>query len=163
MHTLTLLASLVGSIVIIVWRIRETQRPVTAVKILAPPLGMSTGFCMFLAPQTRVPVPWGLAAFLVGALFLSYPLVHTSRLTRSGEHVLLRIREDAVRRQIDQAIEADPTLTRLTADLVNDTDIHAACLSVVERSDLSEERGAAEFRAALASIREAEQRLAPIC
>ena len=41
MHTLTLLASLVGSIVIIVWRIRETQRPVTAVKILAPPLGMS--------------------------------------------------------------------------------------------------------------------------
>jgi membrane protein CcdC involved in cytochrome C biogenesis len=90
MHTLTLLASLVGSIVIIVWRIRETQRPVTAVKILAPPLGMSTGFCMFLAPQTRVPVPWGLAAFLVGALFLSYPLVHTSRLTRSGEHVLLK-------------------------------------------------------------------------
>jgi len=79
-----------------------------------------------------------------------------------GVHVLLRIREDAVRRQIDQAIEADPTLTRLTADAVNDVDIHAACLAVVECSDLSEEQGAAEFRAALAAIHEAEQRLAPV-
>ena len=77
-----------------------------------------------------------------------------------GVHVLLRIREDAVRRQV--AIEADPTLTRLTADAVNDADIHAACLAVVECSDLSEEQGAAEFRAALAAIREAEQRLAPV-
>lgn len=78
-----------------------------------------------------------------------------------GVHVLLRIREHAVRRQIDQAIEADPTLTRLTADAVNDADIHAACLAVVEYSNLSEEQGAAEFRGALAAIREAEQRLAP--
>ena len=78
-----------------------------------------------------------------------------------GVHVLLRISEDAVRQQIDQAIEADPTLTSLTADAVNDADIHAACLAVVERSDLSEEQGAAEFRAALAAIRQAEQRLAP--
>jgi hypothetical protein len=79
-----------------------------------------------------------------------------------GVHVLLRIREDAIRQQIDQAIEADPTLTRLTADAVNDADIHAACLAVVERSDLSKEQGAAEFRAALAAIREAEQRLTPV-
>ena len=79
-----------------------------------------------------------------------------------GVHVLLRIREDAVRQQIGQVIEADPTLTLLTADAVNDSDIHAACLAVVECSDLSEEHGAAEFRAALAAIREAEQRLAPV-
>ena len=79
-----------------------------------------------------------------------------------GVHVLLRIREDAVWRQIDQAIEADPTVTRLTAEMVNDSDIHAACLAVVECSDLSEEQGAAEFHAALAAIREAEQRLAPV-
>jgi len=79
-----------------------------------------------------------------------------------GAHVLFRIREDAVRQQIDQAIEADPTLTRLTADAVNDSDIHAGCLAVVECSDLSEEQGAAEFRAALAAIRDAEQRLAPV-
>jgi hypothetical protein len=79
-----------------------------------------------------------------------------------GVHVLLRIREDAVRQQIDQAIEADPTLTRLAADAVNDVDTHAACLAVVECSDLSEEQGAAEFRAALGAIREAEQGLASV-
>ena len=78
----------------------------------------------------------------------------------SGEHVLLRIREDAVREQIGQAIETDPTLTRMTIEMISTADIHAACLAVVERSDLSEERGAAEFRAALAAIRRAEQRRA---
>jgi hypothetical protein len=76
-------------------------------------------------------------------------------------HVLLRIREDAVREQIRQVIETDPLLSRLTAYAVSDADIHDACLAVVERSDLSEEQGAAEFRAALAAIRQAEQRLTP--
>jgi membrane protein CcdC involved in cytochrome C biogenesis len=90
MQTSTLVASLVGSAAILVWRIRETQRPVTAAKILIPPLGMSTGFLMFLAPQTRVPFTWGLLAFLTGALFLAYPLVHTSALTRSGDSILLK-------------------------------------------------------------------------
>jgi hypothetical protein len=72
------------------------------------------------------------------------------------------MREDAVRQQINHAIEPDPTLARLAADAVNDADIHAARLAVVECSDLSEEQGAAEFRAALAAIRDAEQRLAPV-
>jgi hypothetical protein len=61
----------------------------------------------------------------------------------NGAHVLLRVSEDAVRQQIDQAIEADPALTRLTADAVYDADIHAACLAVVECSDLSKEQGGA--------------------
>jgi hypothetical protein len=78
----------------------------------------------------------------------------------NGEHVLLRIREDAVREQIGQAIETDPTLTRLTVEMISDGDIRTACLAIVERSDLSEERGAAEFRAALAAIRHAEQQRA---
>jgi hypothetical protein len=78
-----------------------------------------------------------------------------------GVHVLLRLREDAVREQIGQVIEADLSLTRLTTEAISDADIHAACLAVVERSDLSEEQGAAEFRAALTAIRQAEQLLAP--
>jgi len=81
MQTSTLLGALVGGAALIAWRIRETQRPVTAAKILVPPLGMTTGFCMFLVPQTRVPLLWGGAAFLAGALLLSYPLVRTSTLT----------------------------------------------------------------------------------
>jgi hypothetical protein len=79
----------------------------------------------------------------------------------NGQHVLLRIREDTVREQICQAIETDPTLTRLTANAVSDADIRTACLDVVESIDLSEERGTAEFRAALAAIGHAERRLAP--
>lgn len=78
-----------------------------------------------------------------------------------GAHVLLRIHENAVRERIGQVLEADPALTRLTIEAVSGADIRAACLGVVEHSDLSEEQGAAEFRAALAAIRHAEQRLAP--
>lgn len=78
-----------------------------------------------------------------------------------GTHVLLRIRENFIREQIGQVIEADPSLTRLTTEAISAADIHAACLTVVEHNDLSEEQGAAEFRAVLAAIRLAEQRLAP--
>ena len=57
-------------------------------------------------------------------------------------------------------IATDETLTGLTADAVTDADIHAACCAVVEQTELWEERGAAVFRAALAAIREAQQRRA---
>jgi membrane protein CcdC involved in cytochrome C biogenesis len=90
MQTSTLIGALVGGAAVLAWRIRETQRPVTAAKILLPPAGMTTGFCMFLVPQLRVPFEWGLCAFLCGALFLSYPLVHTSALMRSGNAIHLR-------------------------------------------------------------------------
>jgi membrane protein CcdC involved in cytochrome C biogenesis len=90
MQASTIIATLVGGAAILVWRIRETQRPVTAKKILIPPLGMTTGFSMFLVPQTRVPFTWGLAAFLAGALFLCYPLVLTSKLTKVGDQILLK-------------------------------------------------------------------------
>ncbi len=87
---------------------------------------------------------------------------HEGDVADDWAYVLLRIREHAVRDQIGQVIEADPSLTRLTAEAISDADIRAACLAVVERNDLSEEQGAAEFRAALAAIRQAEQRLAPV-
>lgn len=90
MQTSTVIATLAGSAAVLAWRIRETQRPVTAAKILVPPLAMASGFCMFLVPQTRVPFTWGVAAFLAGAAFLSYPLVRTSALTRSGDAILLK-------------------------------------------------------------------------
>lgn len=78
--------------------------------------------------------------------------------TVDGVHVLLRLHEGAVRAQVRVVIETDPTLTHLAADAVSDTDIHAACLAVVEHGDFSEQQGAAEFRAALAAIRKAERR-----
>jgi hypothetical protein len=57
-------------------------------------------------------------------------------------------------------IESDETLTAIPADAITDADIRAACLDVATHTDLSEERGAAEFRAALAAIRAAERRQA---
>jgi hypothetical protein len=73
-------------------------------------------------------------------------------------HVLLRLDESSVRAEIADIIETDGTVTALTVDAVTDADIHAACCAVVEQTDLSEERGAAVFRTALAAIREAERR-----
>ncbi|HLK80435.1 MAG TPA: hypothetical protein VKT99_02925 [Xanthobacteraceae bacterium] len=75
-------------------------------------------------------------------------------------HVLLRLDESAVRAEIAEVIATDETLTGLTADAVTEADIHAACCTVIEHTDLSEERSAAVFRAALAAIREAERRAA---
>jgi membrane protein CcdC involved in cytochrome C biogenesis len=82
-------AALGGAAVVLAWRVAEQQRPVTERSILIPPLGMSTGFAMFLVPIFRVPWSWALGAFLVGFFVLSIPLVRTSRLTRVGDAIML--------------------------------------------------------------------------
>lgn len=82
--------SLAGAAVMIAWRVRETRAAVSVRSILLPPLGMSTGFIMFAVPDMRVPLAWGLAAFLAGALVLFYPLSRTSRLARAGERVVMQ-------------------------------------------------------------------------
>lgn len=81
---------LVGGALVMAWRIRETQTPVTATKLLVPPLAMSTGFAMFLAPQMRVPWTWAVCAFAAGALLFSYPLIHTSKMVRQGDVILMQ-------------------------------------------------------------------------
>jgi len=82
-------AAVLGAIVILLWRIREGQTPVTTKKILIPPFGMATGFSMFFVPVFRVPWLWALAAFLIGALLLAWPLVSTSRLHRVGDQIMM--------------------------------------------------------------------------
>lgn len=73
----------------VIWRTRAPERPLTARRILMPPLGMSTGLGMFLAPAMRVPWSWALAAVAAGALLLAYPLRRFSRLVRRGDAILL--------------------------------------------------------------------------
>ena len=90
MQASLVIPSLVGAAAVMAWRLRETTRPVTAKKIIIPPLGMSTGFSMFALPATRIPPSWALCAFAVGALVLSYPLIKTSHLRREGEHIMLQ-------------------------------------------------------------------------
>jgi membrane protein CcdC involved in cytochrome C biogenesis len=87
---LPLVAPLVGGSAVLAWRLRETRTPVTARKIILPPLGMSTGFLMFLVPRMRVGWGWAVGAFLVGAVVLAVPLARTSSLERQGDVVLMR-------------------------------------------------------------------------
>ncbi len=79
-----------------------------------------------------------------------------------GVHVLLCLHEEQVRQMIPRLIEADEALTPIAADAITDADIRAACIKVAERLELKEEGDSAVFKAALAAIREAEQRLAPV-
>ncbi len=77
---ITAVVSLVGLAGVLTWRVREGRTAVTLKKIVMPPLGMATGFCMFFYPPCRVPFLWGLAAFLIGAVLFAYPLLLTSDL-----------------------------------------------------------------------------------
>ncbi len=51
----TAIVSLAGLCTILLWRVREGRTAVTAKKILIPPMGMATGFCMFFVPAFRFP------------------------------------------------------------------------------------------------------------
>lgn len=72
-------------------------------------------------------------------------------------HILAQLQEDRVRDQIAPIIETDPEFAGLTPNAVSDDDVRAASLSVAANIDLSEEIGAAEFRAALAALQAAKQ------
>jgi membrane protein CcdC involved in cytochrome C biogenesis len=82
--------ALAGLSAVLVWRVREGRTAVTPRKILIPPMGMATGFCMFLVPAFRVPWSWALIAFLIGAVALAYPLLLTSRLERLGDAIMMK-------------------------------------------------------------------------
>ena len=91
LHTLFVVGSLFGAAVIVGWRLREAERPVSLRKIVLPPLAMSTGFSMFAYPPARVPASWAFAALALGALVFAYPIVHSSRLhVRDGGIYLKR-------------------------------------------------------------------------
>lgn len=87
---LYVMLSLAGAGFVLAWRYRETSAPVTMRKLIIPPLGMSTGLFMFIAPETHVPWPWGLGAFLLGAVVFSWPLARSSKLTRHGDTMLMQ-------------------------------------------------------------------------
>lgn len=90
LHTLFIIGSLFGAAVVIGWRMREAQSPVSLRKIVIPPLGMSTGFSMFLYPPARVPLTWAALALLLGAVVFAYPILRTSRLTLRDDGIYLK-------------------------------------------------------------------------
>jgi membrane protein CcdC involved in cytochrome C biogenesis len=83
-------AAVVGLLGVLAWRIREGRTAVTIRKIVIPPLGMATGFSMFIVPAFRVPLMWAALAFLVGMVALAYPLLITSRLVRDGDAIMMQ-------------------------------------------------------------------------
>ncbi|MGB9031241.1 MAG: cytochrome c biogenesis protein CcdC [Acidobacteriaceae bacterium] len=86
----SVVTSIFGAVAVLIWRVREGQTPVTLKKILIPPAGMATGFSMFIVPMFRIPWMWALAAFLIGAILLAWPLLRTSRLHREGDVIMMK-------------------------------------------------------------------------
>ena len=86
----TAIVSLIGLAGVLAWRMREGRSAMTLRKIVIPPLGMATGFCMFLVPAFRVPWAWGLGAFLIGAVVFAYPLLLTSDLHLQNGVIMMK-------------------------------------------------------------------------
>lgn len=91
----SIIGSLLGFAAVMTWRIREGLTPVSVKKIIAPPLGMATGLCMFVVPAFRVHWQWAALAFLIGAFILAYPLLRTSRLYMNKEAEVMMQRSTA--------------------------------------------------------------------
>lgn len=79
LHLLSMIGAVFMAITVTLVRLRAARKPVTERSILIPPLGMSTGFGMFLVPAVHIPWMWGIEAFLAGALLFAYPLIRSSR------------------------------------------------------------------------------------
>ena len=86
----SLIAAVLGTLAVLAWRIQESRRAVSTRSIVIPPMGMSTGFSMFMMPAFRVPWLWGVTAFVLGAVVLAYPLLASSSLTREGDAIMMR-------------------------------------------------------------------------
>ncbi len=86
----SLLVSVLAGTMVIFLRLRASNRPTNLRKIMIPPLGMSTGFMMFVAPDTRIPWSWAGIAFLVGAVLFSFPLIRTTQLEIRNEVVYMK-------------------------------------------------------------------------
>ncbi len=85
-----LAVSLAGAAAVMTWRYRETSTPVTLRSLVLPPLGMSTGLLMFVAPELRVPLAWALGALAFGAVVFAWPLAKSSKLTRQGASFVMQ-------------------------------------------------------------------------
>jgi membrane protein CcdC involved in cytochrome C biogenesis len=86
----SMLASAFGLVTVTMWRLREARTAVSLRKIVIPPLGMATGFSMFVVPAFRVPWAWAGLAFVIGAVALAWPLLLTTRLERRGDAVMMK-------------------------------------------------------------------------
>mgnify|MGYP001361012673 CR=1 FL=1 len=78
LHIGSTLGAVFMALMVIVIRLKASSRPVTIRKIWIPPLGMSTGFAMFVVPEVRFPLWWAAIAFLTGWFIFAYPLIRST-------------------------------------------------------------------------------------
>lgn len=90
LHLLAMFGFICFAITVILIRIQATKKPTSAKKILIPPLGMSTGFLMFLYPPARIPWEWAVIAFIAGGILLSIPLIKTSQFHIVNQEIYLK-------------------------------------------------------------------------
>jgi membrane protein CcdC involved in cytochrome C biogenesis len=81
---------LIMACIMIFLRLRNTKKPATIRKIIIPPIGMTSGFLMFIYAPMRFPLQWGLFIFLAGSIFFSIPLILTSKFEQVGDLIYLR-------------------------------------------------------------------------
>ena len=84
----TILALFMGTMALIV-RTKAAKRPVTPMKIILPPLFMSTGALMFIFEEFRVSLPQIFEAIFVGLLF-SIILIKTTRFERRDDDIYMK-------------------------------------------------------------------------
>ena len=84
----TVLALFMGTVALIV-RTKAAKRPVTPMKIILPPLFMSTGALMFLFEEFRVPPLQVFEALFVGILF-SLILIKTTNFERKDGDIYMK-------------------------------------------------------------------------
>ncbi|MGE5703435.1 MAG: CcdC family protein [Clostridia bacterium] len=87
--TLSMIVALMMATTMIIIRMRAAKKPISLRKIIAPPFFMSTGFLMFVVPETATPISYELIAFLAGTV-LSVPLILTSKFEVVGKDVYLK-------------------------------------------------------------------------
>ncbi|MEK4062121.1 MULTISPECIES: CcdC family protein [unclassified Paenibacillus] len=78
LHVGSTLGAVFMALMVIFIRLKASARPVTLRKIWIPPLGMSTGFAMFVVPEVQFPWWWAVAAFLIGWFIFAYPLMRST-------------------------------------------------------------------------------------
>lgn len=89
LQTISMVVALLMATTMIFIRMRAAKKPISFRKIIAPPFFMSTGFLMFILPDTTTAFIYVLIAFCLGVIF-SIPLILTSRFEIVGNDVYLK-------------------------------------------------------------------------
>lgn len=80
---------IIMALIVLTIRMKASKKPVSAKKIILPPIFMSTGALMFIHPMFRVTPPEIVEALSVGLLF-SILLIKTSNFEIRGEQIYLK-------------------------------------------------------------------------